>query len=228
MALHELVMAVRTDELFRAGYFQGIQLGREQPLDVWLRAIFDPHRSRFLPRSQAETDPTWKQVIPYAVLVCGDQVFCYRRGQRSTESRLRALHSIGLGGHIRASDETVFTQPGWPAYDAALRRELAEEVALGAAVAEERLVALLNDDSTDVGRVHIGLVHIWRLAAPVVHARESKIATARFASAAALAADGAGEFETWSQLVLSAWDPLQLQADWTPADHTLQMKQTNL
>ncbi|MGH9480462.1 MAG: hypothetical protein ACRD1L_00055 [Terriglobales bacterium] len=217
MAAHdELVMVVRTEELFRPGYFHGLQLGDTAPLGDWMRTVFEPRHSRFLPRAQAETDPSWKQVIPYVVLACGDEVFCYRRGLRSSEARLHKLHSIGLGGHIRASDERLFTPPGWPAYDAALRRELAEEVELGAAVREERLVGLLNDDSTDVGQVHVGLVHLWRLAAPAVAPRESKIADGRFLPIAALAARGADQFETWSQLVLGEWNRLNDQTGWAP------------
>src|SRR5579875_2375201 len=189
----ELVMAVPAEGLFAPGRFQGLMPGGA----AWLEYIFEPRHSRFLPRAQAETDPSWKQVIPYVVLTRGGEVFCYRRGQRSSEARLRALHSIGLGGHIRHSDETIFQEPGWPAYQAALERELAEEVAVGAAVTGDRLVGLINDDATPVGQVHIGLVHLRELAGTEVHARESKIAAAGFRPLAGLPAEGE-EMESWS------------------------------
>lgn len=195
-------MAVPAAELFRAGGFQGLAVGAA----AWLPCLFDPRHSRFLPRAQAENDPAWKQVIPYVILHCAGEVFCYRRGQASTESRLRALHSVGLGGHIRPTDETFFAQPGRAAYDAALRRELDEEVALGAAVEAEHLIGLINDDSTPVGQVHIGVVHLWRLAAPAVKAREAKIAAGRFASPAALLAQPGLELESWSRLCLEDWE----------------------
>ncbi|HVA63073.1 MAG TPA: hypothetical protein VNF74_05055, partial [Terriglobales bacterium] len=153
-------------------------------------------------------------VIPYVILACGDEVYCYRRGQQSTEARLRALHSVGLGGHIRPSDESFFNQPGWPAYQAALRRELEEEVAIGATIEGERLVGLINDDATPVGQVHIGLVHLFRLSAPQVKARETKIAAGRFATPAALVAPDGPSFESWSQFCLQGWRQLAAHRGW--------------
>ncbi len=205
-------MAVPTAELFRAGSFQGLQVGG----GAWLDYLFEPRHSRFLPRAAAEADPSWKQVIPYVILACGGEVYCYRRGLQSTEARLRALHSVGLGGHIRPSDETFFQEPGWPAYQAALRRELEEEVAVGAAIESERLVGLINDDATPVGQVHIGLVHLFRLAAPAVKAREAKIAAGRFAPPQALLAPGGPSFESWSQFCLAGWDQLAAHPGWPP------------
>ncbi|HEY7837115.1 MAG TPA: hypothetical protein VIC54_00795 [Terriglobales bacterium] len=200
----ELVMAVPRAVLFEPGYFQGLQVGG----GAWLERIFEPRNSRFLPRAAAEEDPSWKQVIPYVILVHEDKVFCYRRGQRSTEARLRALHSVGLGGHIRHTDDSLFTAPGRPAYDAALERELAEEVEIGAAVLSDTLVGLINDDTTPVGRVHIGLVHVRRLAAPAVRPREQKIAAPRFATVAELLGGETAELESWSRLCLEQWERL--------------------
>ncbi|MGH9519981.1 MAG: hypothetical protein ACRD2D_10045 [Terriglobales bacterium] len=210
--LDEKVMVVEAQALFAAGRWQGLRM----QAGPWLEHIFEPRHSRFLPRSRAEEDPAWKQVIPYVILAAGDEVFVYRRGQRSTETRLRALESAGLGGHIRHDDEDIFHEPCWPAYQAALERELAEEVEVDCTVIEDRLVGLINDDSTPVGQVHIGLVHIRRLAAPRVRARESKIAAGRFVVPARLRADGLDGFESWSQFVLERWDELTRQPGWTP------------
>ncbi|TAN22968.1 MAG: phosphoesterase [Acidobacteria bacterium] len=210
--MDELVMAVPAAGLWERGRFQGLQVGGK----AWLEYVFEPRHSRFLPRAQAESDPGWKQVIPYVILSCGEAVFCYRRGQRSTEARLRALHSVGLGGHIRHSDDSLFAAPGWAAYREALRRELREEVELGAAVASERLVGLINDDATEVGRVHIGLVHLLELAAPAVRARESKIAAGRFAPVAELRGERAPAMESWSAFCLKGWEQMQSQSGWTP------------
>ncbi|MGH9485912.1 MAG: hypothetical protein ACRD1F_12730, partial [Terriglobales bacterium] len=132
-------------------------------------------------------------------------------------TRLRALHSVGLGGHIRHSDDSLFAAPGWPAYQAALQRELDEEVEISAPIVDRRLVGLINDDATDVGRVHIGLVHLFELAAPQVRARESKIAGAGFAPVAALRGPAAPEMETWSAFCLAGWERLRTQAGWQPA-----------
>ncbi|HET9783790.1 MAG TPA: hypothetical protein VFP94_02405 [Terriglobales bacterium] len=208
----ELVLAVPTAGLWGQGEFQGVKVGGT----AWLEYVFEPRHSRFLPRAAAEQDPAWKQIIPYIVLACDDKVFCYRRGQRSTETRLRALRSVGLGGHIRHSDDSLFSAPGWPAYEAALRRELEEEVELQAPIRRQRLVGLINDDATEVGKVHLGLIHILELAEPRVRAREQKIAGGQFAPVAKLQRE-CEEFESWSALCLQAWPHLAPQPGWLPA-----------
>jgi predicted NUDIX family phosphoesterase len=213
MAREEEVLAVATAVLFRPGRFQGLQLGGE----AWLEAIFTPRHSRYLPRAEAETNEAWKQIIPYVILACGERVFAYRRGKAGGEARLHALHSAGLGGHIARTDESLFAAPGWPSYQAALEREIEEEVEIAAPVRERKLVGLINDDAVPVGRVHIGLVHIWRLEAEMVRARETKITSGRFASPGELLAPGAPELESWSRFCLAAWDQLAAQPGWAPA-----------
>lgn len=205
----EWVLAVPRARLFAPGYFQGIEAGAAR----WLERIFDPAHSRFLPRAHAENDPEWKQVIPYVILCCGAQVFLYRRGRGGSESRLAALHSIGLGGHIQAADESLFAAPGWAAYEAGRARELAEEVELAPAnIASDRLVGLINDDSVEVGRVHVGLIHLLTLHRPEVASREAKISAAHFVDRRQL--PGALELESWSQLCLAHWDELYRQPNW--------------
>lgn len=206
----ELVLAVRTDELFARGPFQGLLPGGED----YLQFIFDARNSRYIPRSSAETDPSWKQIIPYVVLRFEQQVFVYRRGRRSTESRLVDLHSLGLGGHINPADESIFAQAGFPAYQAAMRREVEEEVAMPAGnLLSDRMVGVINDDSVEVGRVHFGIVHLWELRTVEVSSRESKIAAPRFVPVEQLrrAAD-APVLESWSNLCLEHWDELIVQS----------------
>jgi predicted NUDIX family phosphoesterase len=212
MAREEEVLAVDVAALFRPGRFQGFLPGGA----AWLEIVFAPRHCRYLPRAAAEADEAWKQVIPYVILACGDRVFSYRRGMAGGERRLRALHSVGLGGHVARGDESLFAAAGWPSYRAALERELAEEVDIAAPVRERKLVGLINDDSLPVGRVHIGLVHLWRLDAEAVRAREAKIAAARFLSPSELLAPGAPELETWSRFCLESWPRLTAQPGWSP------------
>ncbi|HXE30909.1 MAG TPA: hypothetical protein VN515_03810 [Terriglobales bacterium] len=213
-ASDELVLAVPTAALFPHGAFQGLEVGG----GAYFQFIHDPRNSRYLPRSRAEQDPAWKQIIPYVILTTGSEVFVYRRGKQSTESRLVALHSVGLGGHIRHSDEGMFVAAGWDGYQAALQRELDEEVAIETPVVADRLVGLINDDSVEVGTVHVGLVHIRELAAPAVRARESKIAGGRFAPVEELLAPGGPPLETWSRLCLEGWDRLRAHPGWLPGN----------
>src|SRR5207237_7300011 len=104
-----------------------------------------------------------------------DQVFHYTRGKRATETRLHALRSIGVGGHISLDDKNLFESP----YREALFREVAEEVFLESSCAE-RCIGLINDDSTPVGQVHLGIVHVFDLQEPKVRRREQALTRAGF------------------------------------------------
>ena len=165
-------------------------------MDHYLPRLLDPSHLSYRARADVETDPAYKQLIPYVVLRWRDQVFNYVRGKRATETRLQALRSIGVGGHIRAEDANLFA----PAYREAMLRELEEEVYLESPY-EERCVGLLNDDSTPVGQVHLGIVHVFTLAEPRVRRREQALTQAGFAPVAELL-KRRDEFETWSQFVL--------------------------
>ena len=208
----ELVLAIPTATLFASRRLQGLEAGGA----AFLRLIFTPELTRYIPRSRAEDDPDWKQIIPYVVLHCAGEVLVYRRGKGSTESRLVAQHAIGVGGHIKHTDETFFTSPGFAAYQAALRREVQEEVAVAPDnVLAERLVGVINDDALPVGRVHVGVVHIWDLRAPQVAKREAKIANPQFIALSELQQEPRrSTLETWSQFCVAGWEALNAEAGW--------------
>ena len=83
-----------------------------------------------------------------------------------------------------------------------MEREVAEEIRLRTTY-HDRIVALLNDDSTEVGRVHLGVVHVFKLDGPEVEKRESMITNLQFFTAAELR-QRRDSLETWSQLCLDA------------------------
>jgi len=182
--------------LERLGRFQGF----EPDADRYLSALLAPGVARFLPRAEMEEDPSYKQIIAYVVFRCGDQVFRYTRGHQQGEARLHAKRSIGVGGHVDEADADG--RATLDAYEMALRRELDEEVILGSPGTLRR-VGLINDDGTPVGRVHLGVVHVYELDRPEVTAREDGLADAGFASLAELRAE-ADRLETWSQIALAA------------------------
>ncbi len=190
-AVVEQVLVVPRAILEKAGLFHGFNPGVEH----YLPLLLDPAQLTFLPRPQAEADPNWKQLIPYAVLRCGDRVFHYTRGASGTEVRLRALRSLGVGGHVCADDGSVAS-----AYRNGLRRELAEEVILDTTWTE-RAIGLINDDDSAVGRVHLGIVHLVDLAEPKVRHREAALEASGLATPATLRNDSAA-FETWSRFLL--------------------------
>ena len=188
----ERVLVIPTEVLHRAGPFQGFS----PRVEHYLPALLDPAHFRYLPRSAAETDPSFKQLIPYAVLRWRDEAFNYTRGAGGAEARLRALRSIGIGGHICAEDGTGAGDP----YRTGLVREVTEEVDLQSPYTEH-VVGLINDDRTPVGRVHLGVVHVFELEQPRVRRREEALAGSGFVPLAELRRERE-RFETWSQFLL--------------------------
>jgi predicted NUDIX family phosphoesterase len=175
-----------------AGLFQGFS----PAVDRFLPWLFNPAHLCYLPRALAEGDPSFKQLIPYVVLRCGGQVFHYRRGQAGTETRLRSLRSLGVGGHICQEDGELSADP----YRTGMRRELAEEVVVEAPCTE-RVLGLINDDSAPVGQVHLGIVHLLDIAEPRVRHREEALVECGFSPLDQLRRQRP-EFETWSQFLL--------------------------
>ena len=194
MPTDERVLGVPATHLAAWGPFLGLRAATPAERD-WL---LDPARFEFRPRRDCETDPSFVQLIPYVVLTCLGRVFHYRRGPAGTETRLQSLRSVGIGGHISEADAAG----GADAYETGLRREVAEEVAVGA-VAAEHFLGFLRDDRTPVGQVHLGVVQRWELTSEAAEPRESALAGAGWA-AVAECAGASGEFETWSQFVLAA------------------------
>ena len=144
---------------------------------------------RFEPRAAMEVDPSFKQIIPYLVLRDGERYFLMRRTKGGADARLHDRYSIGVGGHINPGDGGLL---------GGLRREWAEEI-----VADFepvfRLVGLLNDDTTEVGAVHLGAVYVADAAARSVEIRETEKLSGGFAEPAEVAAV-ADRLETWSRL----------------------------
>lgn len=195
MPLDEKVLVIPAERVRAAGQFHGLR-GAD---DAYRAALLDAAAFEFRPRAEVETDPAFKQLIPYIVLRCGDQLFHYRRGSAGTEKRLEARRSVGIGGHISEADAAGGADP----YHTGMMRELAEEVELGCGF-RERCIGFINDDRTPVGRVHLGVVHLFELDAPAAHAREDALADAGFAPLPELLALRE-QFETWSQFVLETF-----------------------
>jgi predicted NUDIX family phosphoesterase len=198
MAQEEQVLVVERKVLERVGMFQGLMLD----VDRYLRKLFAPGILGFMPRPQAEADPAYKQLIPYVIVSYDGRYLTYVRGRRAGEPRLLGNRSIGIGGHINPVDNEVplFDTDFRQMYLTAVEREVAEEVSVEASHTDQ-IVALLNDDSNEVGSVHLGIVHHWILDAPQVSRREQMITQMAFMSPAELR-ELRDTMETWSQLCL--------------------------
>ena len=197
----ERVLVVPTDLFRRLGYFQGFSRDVVQ----YLGELFSPQHISFRPRNEVEHDPSFKQLIPYVIFRHrnGDgqeTIFQYTRGAGMGEGRLHRKHSVGIGGHISADDvgEAGMSNP----YTEGMRREVDEEVIVETPYTPQ-CVGLINDDQTDVGRVHLGVVHIFDVAQPAVRPREADILQCGFRPVTEILADMEG-FETWSQICVRA------------------------
>lgn len=178
------------DEL---GAFQGLCLEPER----YLPAILDPANNLFIPRDDAEEDPGYKQIIPYAIFRYEDRYLHYVRGGGSGEKRLAAKGSIGIGGHINAEDYHAQSHLDKDTYTIGVEREIDEELNLTGPLTQ-RIVALINDDSNPVGQVHLGVVHLFDLSSPEVTSNEDNITELAFLSLDELTARR-DRLETWSQ-----------------------------
>ncbi len=195
MPPEEQVLVIERKVIEQVGMFDGLAFD----VDRYLERIFVPGVPRFMPRSQAEHDPSFKQIIPYVIMTCRGKYLSYVRGRRAGETRLVAKRSIGIGGHINpidADDSPLFAYL-YDNYLTAVQREVAEEVAIDTAYTD-RIVALLNDDSNEVGSVHLGIVHCWILAEPEVAKREQMITQMAFMTPDELR-QTRDSLETWSQ-----------------------------
>ncbi len=204
MAEEEKVLVVERKVVEQVGMFQGLAFDVQR----YLREIFVPGVPRFLPRSQVEKDPSYKQLIPYVIMSYNGKYLSYVRGKRAGEARLLNLRSIGIGGHINpidADNSSLFAYL-YENYLTAVEREVAEEVAVEAKHTDH-IVALLNDESNEVGRVHLGIVHYWILDAPKVNKREQMITQMTFMTPAELQ-EVRDTMETWSQLCLKGLDEM--------------------
>ena len=198
MAQEEQVLVVERKVLEQTGMFHGLTF------DVvrYLRKLFVPGVPRFMPRSQTEKDPAYKQLIPYVLMTYDGKYLSYVRGRRAGETRLVGHRSIGIGGHINPADDMpLFNTDFYETYLAAVKREVAEEVSVETSYTN-RVVALLNDESNEVGRVHLGIVHCWILDAPKVSKREQMVTQMAFLTPAELQ-EVRDTLETWSGLCLS-------------------------
>jgi predicted NUDIX family phosphoesterase len=190
--MDELVLVVPTVEVVAAlGGGAGWHGIRDVPEDSLAAVI--RRSGEFRSRSEMEVDETWKQVIPYPILRDGHRWFLMRRTKAGGDARLHDRFSIGVGGHVNPDDGGLDGD-----LSIALRREWREELDVDF-VPEFRFVGLLNDDTTAVGRVHVGLVYEGDAAGRPVAIRETEKLSGAFVDAADVAAV-ADRLETWSWL----------------------------
>jgi len=193
MATEERVLCFERKLLEDLGVFQGLSLEVEKYLPV----VTSASRLVYRNRSDAEQDKRYKQLIPYVLLIHNDKILRYRRGRGGQETRLHGLYSVGIGGHISEEDHGLFSSDR--GYQEGMRRELMEEAGIDAG--NGPAVAAINDDSTEVGCVHFGVVHVVRVSGGNVASGRSGIVGPEFIPMADAVKDPSG-YESWSRLCL--------------------------
>ena len=197
----ERVLVLPTSEFHALGHFQGFT----SDLAAYLPALLESENLSYRPRGEMELDPSFKQLIPYMVFRHTDdngvqRLFQYTRGGGMGESRLHAKRSVGIGGHISTEDSHAGSLHD--VYRVGMQRELSEEVALETAYTET-CVGLINDDLTPVGKVHLGVVHLFDIEQPKVYPREDDMLDACFLTLDEILPQ-LDRYESWSQIVVPA------------------------
>ena len=192
-APHELVYVVPRSLILGPGDgWRGVRTAEVASLLETLRTA-----GELLPRPEMEVDPSYKQVIPYLVLRDRAAYFLMRRTRGGADARLHERYSIGIGGHLNGVD--LDAARAGDLFEAGLRREWHEEIE-ASFEPSFRFVGLLNDDETEVGRVHLGVVFAAETGGRAVGVREVEKLSGGMASPAEVAAV-ADRLETWSALV---------------------------
>jgi len=196
----ENVLVIKRELFDELGSFQGFR----SDVDRYLEAILHPDHNFFLRRDLAEDDPGHKQIISYAVFRAGNSFLHYVRGSSGGEHRLAAKGSIGIGGHVNDRDFLAAGSLGRELYLAGVEREIAEELNLDADH-RQSVVGMINDDDSEVGRVHLGIVHLFELESASVSARETGLTEMCFLSREELEARR-DSLESWSRLLVERFD----------------------
>jgi predicted NUDIX family phosphoesterase len=188
-AASEQVLCVKREDIFPDGAWHGFVSDRLEQH----QAVIREHHF-FMARAKVEDDPNYQQIIPYVVFRHGDLYFLTHRLRASSEKRLRKQYSLGVGGHINPGD----LEAGDPIQDG-LKREWEEEVIYDGSF-EAKLIGLLNDESSPVSKVHLGVVFLVDGDTPNIAIRETDKLAGELLTLEEMRIYYLG-MESWSQMV---------------------------
>jgi predicted NUDIX family phosphoesterase len=184
----EHILVVKRSHLFPNGDWHGLAA---IDFDHYLHII--NHKKEFHPRSLMETDPTYKQIIPYLIFSHDNQFFLMQRSAKASEIRLQNKLTLGIGGHVREEDIQENSLFAWAT------REFHEEVNFAGNVSVQPL-GIINDDSDDVGKVHIGFVFLLKGDSPLISVKSELKSGALISLDKCIAQKNC--MESWSQFVV--------------------------
>ncbi|MDR2641776.1 MAG: phosphoesterase [Planctomycetaceae bacterium] len=221
--MEERVLVVPTELFRQLGYFNGFSRNAIR----YCGELLSFKNVLFRLRNEVESDPNFKQLIPYMIFSYRDpnsriQLFQYVRGKGAGEKRLHSKRSVGVGGHI-SSDDLIGTNNSnengnfdsfgnclsksdgvvsRDFYREGMLRELREEVVIGSKY-KESCVGLINDDNSEVGSVHLGIVHLFELEQPIIKSNEEDLIESGFVPVDEMLRDLSG-FESWSAICIES------------------------
>lgn len=192
----EQVLVVPREAFDAVGAFNGVRLNPQDYLAAFLR----PGVARFMDRELAESSPQYKQIIAYAIFCHEGRVLSYARTAKGNEARLHDKYSLGIGGHINPVDGLA---DNLDTYLAGVEREIREEVTFSGS-ARQQLYAVINDDTNEVGSVHLGIVHRFELDTDDVRPNEKALDKMAFRTLQELRGPLYSKLETWSVICVDA------------------------
>lgn len=179
----------------------GVPAGYSKDVEKYFSGVLQQENIHFVDRQEAETNESWKQIIPYHLIKSNDSYFVYRRGSKGAEDRLHSKLSLGIGGHIN-QDDVGDDDLVYDVYKAGADREIDEEIQLPSFYYEKTL-GVIYDISTDVGKVHFGFVEVIDVG---LDKEDVKIVDEALDFVGWFTKDALvsfyKQFETWSQIII--------------------------
>lgn len=188
----ENILVVSRKKIFCNQAFNGI----EKNIGGFIEII--KSNKEFRPRYLMEEDLSFKQIIPYIVFMANNKIFMMQRRDTASEQRLKNKFSIGIGGHIRVTDTHSDSILDWA------KREFNEEVIFNDHF-EASILGLVNDESTLVGKVHIGIVILMLSKSENIKIR-SELKSGQLVAIADIP-EYVDQMENWSQIIINEFWP---------------------
>ena len=192
----EQVLVVPREAFEAVGAFNGVSKEPQKYLEAFLK----PGVAHYMDRGEAEQSPQFKQLITYAIFCHEGRILAYARTNKSGESRLHDKWSLGIGGHINPIDGLTASVE---TYLAGMEREIREEITFSGN-ATQQIYALINDDTNEVGSVHLGIVHLFNLDSDDVRSNEKALDKLGFRTLEELSGELYDKLETWSAICVDA------------------------
>lgn len=215
---NQIIMVVKRDKLFGTSNLKDCPQGFLSA-DIYnfipeINLYFEwMRRGNSEIKDTAESNPDYKQPIAYSVVVNTllKKIFGYKRAIDKSyhESRLAGNWCWGVGGHVEKIDE--ISKQAYEIIEKSRDRELSEEIEIKSKKSPLiKLLGYINDDSNNVGKVHLGLLYIVETGANEIFPKDKEISEGNYKSLEELedicrrAKDnGSGiKVDSWSEIAL--------------------------